>query len=139
MADSIGWRDFYIFTVVTGVPGLLMLHRFAPWGIQEPTFHVEEPARGEPLSQRGLAWRAALVGLLGVTIAGLSSALLAALRSRRAGHGFQFGPALQTLTAPVQTADWVTSASVLIVGLVVAMGAAATLAARRGIKEPAGA
>jgi PAT family beta-lactamase induction signal transducer AmpG len=137
MADSIGWRDFYIFTVVTGLPGMLMLHRFAPWGVKEPALHVEEPARGEPLSRRGLAWRAGLAGIVGVAIAGLSSALLAALRGRRAGHGFHFGAALQTLTAPVQTADWVTSAGVLIIGLVVALAAAATLAARWGIKEPA--
>ncbi len=32
LADALGWRDFFIFSIFCGAPGLVLLHRFAPWG-----------------------------------------------------------------------------------------------------------
>ena len=34
--DAIGWSAFYLATMVCGIPGLLMLARFAPIGVREP-------------------------------------------------------------------------------------------------------
>ena len=47
-ADTMGWRDFFVLTVLTGIPGMVMLARFVPWGVREPTFTVEEPTWGDP-------------------------------------------------------------------------------------------
>src|SRR5512141_1269018 len=33
LADAIGWRNFFLSTVLFGIPGLLMLARFVPWGV----------------------------------------------------------------------------------------------------------
>src|SRR5581483_3387083 len=33
MVDAIGWLDFFLFTIAVGIPGLLMLQRFAPLGV----------------------------------------------------------------------------------------------------------
>ena len=59
LADAMGWRDFFVLTVVFGVPGLLMLGRFVPWNARDVEFDVQAPARGRPLSRAGLAWRVA--------------------------------------------------------------------------------
>ena len=30
MVDAIGWREFFLFTIAIGIPGMLMLQRFSP-------------------------------------------------------------------------------------------------------------
>src|SRR6185295_2944002 len=52
MADAIGWRDFFIFTILTGIPGMVMLARFVPWGVRDPVFQVAAARRGPPLTNR---------------------------------------------------------------------------------------
>ncbi len=41
LADAIGWRDFFVSTLVTGIPGMVLLARFVPWGARPPV-----PRRG---------------------------------------------------------------------------------------------
>ncbi len=31
MAESLGWSGFFVFCTLIALPGLLILHRFAPW------------------------------------------------------------------------------------------------------------
>jgi MFS transporter, PAT family, beta-lactamase induction signal transducer AmpG len=38
---ALGWRDFFILTVPTGLPALLLLQRFVPWGVRDPQFSTE--------------------------------------------------------------------------------------------------
>ena len=59
-ADAIGWRDFFILTVFTGIPGMWMLARFVPWGVREPEFDVVAPSWGPPLARKALLARALL-------------------------------------------------------------------------------
>jgi len=37
LVSAIGWKAFFWLTIVAGIPGLLLLHRFAPLGVREPT------------------------------------------------------------------------------------------------------
>ena len=41
IVDAAGWRTFFWFTIVAGVPGLILLQRFAPLGVREPRFTAE--------------------------------------------------------------------------------------------------
>lgn len=56
IAESLGWPGYFLFTVAAGLPGLLLLPFFAPWGRDVPVgaaVHagdVEEDARREALS-----------------------------------------------------------------------------------------
>src|SRR5262245_37669677 len=50
LVDALGWRTFYLLTLVAGVPGMVLLARFVPLGVREPEFTVEPPRRREPLS-----------------------------------------------------------------------------------------
>jgi PAT family beta-lactamase induction signal transducer AmpG len=138
LADAIGWRDFYILTLLAGIPGLVMLYRFVPWSVREPVFHVAEPRRGEPVTRRGLLMRAAAGGL--VTVAGglLTMATLAALSERRAGLVFDPLAQLGLLLSPPGPAQWTTLVGVWLAGLIVALGIGATLAARRGVRSGIG-
>jgi len=46
LAAALGWRDFFILTVPTGLPALLLLRRFVPWGVRDPQFSAERPTSG---------------------------------------------------------------------------------------------
>jgi MFS transporter, PAT family, beta-lactamase induction signal transducer AmpG len=46
LAASLGWFWFFVFTVFTGIPGLLMLRRFVPWRVRDPHFHPAASSQG---------------------------------------------------------------------------------------------
>jgi MFS transporter, PAT family, beta-lactamase induction signal transducer AmpG len=46
LAASLGWFWFFVFTVFTGIPGLLMLRRFVPWHVRDPHFHAGDLPQG---------------------------------------------------------------------------------------------
>jgi PAT family beta-lactamase induction signal transducer AmpG len=135
LADAIGWRDFFILTVFTGVPGLMMLARFVPWGTREPEFHVEAPSRGAPLSQWALAGRASLGGFLSWFAALLLMTGMAALGTLRSGTGLQWGDHLQALLAPQSLGGWLTALGILLTGLFGGLATGAILVARRGLER----
>jgi PAT family beta-lactamase induction signal transducer AmpG len=132
LADAMGWRDFFVLTVVFGIPGMAMLSRFVPWEVRDVEFEVLEPSRGRPLSRRGLAVRAgagALVSLL-VGLAGVAS--VGGLRALRAGRGFEVLPALGGVLAPSSVGEWTTTAGLAVLTALGGLATAATLVARRG-------
>ncbi len=134
LADTIGWRDFFLFTVITGIPGMAMLHRFVPWGMREPTFAVEAPSWGAPLEGRTLVWR----GLLGALAAGAAGLLvlgtMSAIGGLRAGRGFDLPAALLGILTPRRFGEWLSAAGLVVFAAGGGLGTAATLAARRGIR-----
>jgi PAT family beta-lactamase induction signal transducer AmpG len=136
MADSLGWRDFFILTVVFGVPGMLMLARFVPWRARDVEFEVLAPSWGPPLGRRALAVRA-LAGFAITLGAGLcATALVGGLSGLHAGHGFAALPALAAVAFPSGVAQWTTTVGLVVLAGLGGLATAATLAARRGI-EPA--
>jgi PAT family beta-lactamase induction signal transducer AmpG len=138
LADWLGWRDFFILTVFTGIPGLVMLHRFLPWGVRDPEFNVEAPHRGAPVRKGLLVARAAAAGVAALAVGLLVTALLAALRGYRAKKGFDFIGQLGAVLSPNGLGRWTTLLGIVLLGLTVALTTAALIAARRGIVAPAG-
>jgi PAT family beta-lactamase induction signal transducer AmpG len=138
LADWLGWRDFFILTVFTGIPGLVMLHRFLPWGVRDPEFNVEAPHRGAPVRKGVLVARAAAAGVAALAGGLLVTALLAALRGYRAKKGFDFIGQLGAVLSPNGLGGWTTLLGIVLLGLTVALTTAALIAARRGIVAPAG-
>jgi PAT family beta-lactamase induction signal transducer AmpG len=136
LADAMGWRDFFILTLVTGIPGLLMLHRFVPWRVREPDFHVKAPVHGRPLGRGALVARAALGGAIAWGVGLLTMATLWGIRSYRAKHGFHFLHQVGQVLQPQTLGAWTTLVGILLMGLTVALMTAATLVARRGLAEP---
>lgn len=139
LVDAIGWRDFFLFTIACGVPGLVMLQRFVPWGSRELREDPEvAEAAARPISRAALAFWG-----LGATVAGaafglVASATLTALKQMRGGGAFDLlAPILHALQ-PQKPTDWIEGIGAAVFGLVVGFGVAAYLAARRGVARGAG-
>jgi MFS transporter, PAT family, beta-lactamase induction signal transducer AmpG len=139
MADTIGWRDFYVLTVLAGVPGLVMLQRFAPWGVREPELHVPATRARRAIAAPAIALRAMFGGTLAAALGAASAAVLTAIRRFRAGRGFGLEEGFRVIVQPASLADWLTTAGVVTLGLAVGLATAAALAARAGWGERPGA
>jgi PAT family beta-lactamase induction signal transducer AmpG len=136
LADALGWRDFFVFTLLTGVPGLVMLQRFVPWGLREPEFEVAPPAAGRPpgrldLVRGGAAACGLTAGLSLVTLAGVAQ-----IKAYRAGHGFDLGAGLLAQIQPQGLGDWTALFGVAVVAVLAGLGTAAAMAARGGTPAP---
>lgn len=122
--NAVGWSAFYLTTMVAGIPGLLMLHRFVPFGARESmlddTMHADVQTR---VNTRALALRTLLSSLPLAGGALLLIAVLDALQTMRAqpAAGFAFTAALGRLLRPDGTSGWLTLASVAAFALVSGM------------------
>ena len=133
LVDALGWRDFFVLTVLAGIPGLVMLARFVPWSLRDPVFHVEEARRGAPLTRAGVGLRAALAFTLTSALGAVTVAALDGMRALRAGRGFDLLAELLRLLAPAGVGGWLTLLGILLVAASVALGSAALLVARHGV------
>jgi PAT family beta-lactamase induction signal transducer AmpG len=132
--DSVGWSWFFIASMVLGIPGLVMLHRFVPFGIREPEFEVREQEALPPL-ERGALLRIGLIfGAVSTLACALLLAVLSALKELRAedSAGFDLQTPLLALVQPEGIVGWVQLIGLLAVGVSLGLMAAATAVARRG-------
>ena len=96
LVDLLGWSNFFILTVFSAIPGLIMLHRFAPLGVREPVIALEEATISRtPVTRAGLAGYF-VAGTLGGLAVGVGSSIsLAAMRiaaaSKTVGLDFALG------------------------------------------------
>lgn len=134
VVDAVGWRTFYLSTLVMGIPGLLMLARFVPLGVKEPEFAVKEVERKRPLSPGGLLARGALGTVIAGAVALFSVATLAALKTLRETPevGFDLTRAARALGSPVEVTDWVELFGVAAFAAIGGLFTAAIYAARHG-------
>ncbi len=136
--DAVGWEAFFWFTIVAGVPGLVLLQRFSPWGTREPRFEVEPPRSLEPLSRAALTLRGVAGGVVGFVVVTTISALLGALKGARNDQDlfdpgrFDVGAAFASLLQPEALTGWLTLLGLVVFGAVVGLCTAATVAARHG-------
>jgi PAT family beta-lactamase induction signal transducer AmpG len=129
VVHAVGWEPFFWLTMVAGVPGMVLLARFVPWGVREPTFDVDPPRAARPLGRRGIALR----GLLGGGIGGGTAALaVGALRWLEPGASPRsFVGALASILRPTSAGDAVETAGIVAVALVLGLFTAAAAVARR--------
>jgi PAT family beta-lactamase induction signal transducer AmpG len=134
LVDALGWRTFYLLTLLAGVPGMVLLARFVPLGVREPAFTVEPPRAGRPLSAAALAARGAVGSGLALVASVALAALLAAQKALRAdpAMGFAFGRALGGVLVPADAAGWLQLGGVAVLALATGLFTAAVFAARRG-------
>jgi len=140
--DAIGWTSFFLVTLACGLPGLAMLQRFVPWSCREiPQASDDDPpaiSRGAALTRAGLMLRA-LGWVVGGSWFGLvANAFLLALKGMRGGLAFDLFAPLTRYLAPTTTSEYLDIAGSAVFGLVLGLGAAAYLAARRGVLSAKG-
>jgi MFS transporter, PAT family, beta-lactamase induction signal transducer AmpG len=134
LVDALGWKLFFWMTIVAGVPGMLLLHRFAPLGLREPAFTVEKVHTLRPLSAGALAWRGVIGTMAGILIGIALLAILAGLRGMTAveGGGFQWMAALGAIIQPEGIGGWMQLGGVAVFGLATGLVTAALAAAQHG-------
>jgi PAT family beta-lactamase induction signal transducer AmpG len=133
VVHAVGWTSFFVFTMLAGIPGLVLLARFSPWGVREPTFTVEAPRYREPLSAAALALRAAAGAGIALLLALLGAATLGALESMHSGKtGFDLAGRVSALLLPATVVDGLTIAGCVVVAVVIGLATAAVVAARHG-------
>jgi PAT family beta-lactamase induction signal transducer AmpG len=134
--DALGWSTFFLGTMAIGLPGLVMLARFVPFGVRDPELNIDEHgAVTAPLVSPALVARG-LIG--GVVVAGLSIVALAFLdalsvmRSTPAA-GFDVRAAIWRVLQPSATTDWVQAFGILAFALIGGL----FVAARHSVRPPA--
>jgi PAT family beta-lactamase induction signal transducer AmpG len=137
--EAIGWQVFYLSTMILGIPGLLMLARFVPFGVREPEFDAEEPAplpSGPPLATSQLVTRGVVGGVAIGAVTLVMAALLAAFDAMRATPGapFDYGTALWQTMFPAGIGGWLQLVGILSFALIGGLFVAAYAAARRRIE-----
>jgi PAT family beta-lactamase induction signal transducer AmpG len=131
MVDAMGWLDFFLFTIVVGIPGLLMLHRFSPFGVREPQIEAIAEAQPRAYTRRELVTRALLGGAIAFAVAALAVATLDAFKLQRLTHGdFDLLAPLLGVFVPVRVGDWLALFGVCLFSVLIALATAATAAAR---------
>jgi PAT family beta-lactamase induction signal transducer AmpG len=134
VVDAIGWRTFFLSTLVMGIPGLVMLARFVPLGVKEPEFSVKEVEKKRPLSPGELLARGVSGAALAGVLAGFSVAALAALKTMREAPsiGFDLSRAASELRNPTEITDWVQLIGIAAFTAIGGLFTAAIYAARHG-------
>jgi PAT family beta-lactamase induction signal transducer AmpG len=127
-------------TMMAGVPGMLLLHRFAPLGLREPSFTVEKINALPPLSTGALAWRGVIGAIVGILIGAAVLAILADLGGTKAVEegGFRWMAALREIGQPVGIGGWMRLGGVAVFGLATGLVTAALSAAQRGGEDLSG-
>jgi len=134
LADALGWRDYFILTILFGVPGMVMLARFVPWGVRDPSFEVAAPSWGPPLSRTRLLAHSTVGAVVAGAVALLGLGLVGALGGLKAGQGFTLAGPIGAILRPATLADALQAAGVLVIALLGGVATGATLVARRGLR-----
>ena len=139
MVHSVGWEVFFWFTMIAGIPGLVLLQRFSPLGTREPNLSFETESRGERLTRQQLTIRGVAGGIAGVGVALGTMALLRALNGW-GDEGYIFTPMAQLseLLQPDGYKGWFSLLGAAIFGASVGLLTAAVFAARGGVETEDG-
>ncbi len=132
IVDAVGWREFFLFTIAVGIPGMLMLQRFSPLGTREPEIEALAPLARRPLRRIDLWVRGCAGGAVGFALAVLAFALVEGLKAGHGGEDFQFLAPIARMFAPQEMGGWLALLAVVLFGILTALAAAAIGAARAG-------
>jgi PAT family beta-lactamase induction signal transducer AmpG len=130
----VGWTNFFWLTMVAGIPGMLLLARFAPLGTREPTFAVAPPHYKEPLSGASLTVRGLAGGMLAAAFAVLVMASLSAMDALASGisGSFDLAQPLVSILYPSRVTGVLQLLGAIVAGAVCGLLTAAVFAARHG-------
>ncbi len=132
LVHAIGWTSFFWFSIFAGIPGMLLLGRFVPWGQREPEFSIEPPKYKDPLSSGQLALRGAIGAIAGLGIGALIRAALRALEGVKDGKPFAPMAELLTFLNPNDLKGWLSLVALTTFAAVCGLFTAAVVAARHG-------
>jgi len=132
MVDALGWRDFFLFTMVVGIPGLILLQRISPLGMREPKLDALAVAPARALGTSAIIARGIGCGVAALVFAALSVAMLEAFAAMHhvPGTGFDLSVPLASLFRPRHIGGWIELFGVVIFGVLAGLVFAAIAVAR---------
>jgi PAT family beta-lactamase induction signal transducer AmpG len=140
LVDAVGWRTFFLISIACGAPGMLLLARFVPPGVREPTFPLDAAPAGRRLGTGALAARGVVAGALAGATALVLLATVSAAKAMRSDPGlrFELARALRAVLAPQDAVGWLELAGIALTAVVAALFSAAVFAARHGAARELG-
>lgn len=137
IVHAAGWTNFFWFTMVAGVPGLVMLARFVPWSSRDVVFTVEPRSRRRRIPTWSVAMRSLTAGGLAFVLAVVVTATLGALEASRGDPttGFDLIRALFLAASPEGWSGLLTWVGWLSFGSACALVTAALIAVKDGAAE----
>lgn len=125
LADTLGWTNFFLLTVLMAIPGMVMLARFVPWSQRELRFEVVEGDH-EPLLEGGSLLRfTAIFGSLCAAAAVATLAALEATKVYRKDSTFPWVAEVGKLLKPATIGDGLSLLGALVAGAVLGLTLAA--------------
>lgn len=133
--DSLGWTNFYLVTMVAGIPGLLLLQRFSPLGIREPEIELVDVPDTKSLSRSSLfvrifAWSMSAFILASTLMALLNYSKLVRANDITASWSVEYF----MLFNPATWSGWVVFVSILIFTISIGLCTAAYYYAKKRIQ-----
>jgi MFS transporter, PAT family, beta-lactamase induction signal transducer AmpG len=139
--NAMGWSTFYLATMVTGIPGLVMLARFVPIGVRDPQLASLQPtsadATAEPTRATDLALKGVAAGIVAAAGGSFVIALMAVLDAARRNASVSevrpgLGAAWLAQWQPAGVDGWLNLGAILTFAVIVGLGAVAASSVRRG-------
>jgi PAT family beta-lactamase induction signal transducer AmpG len=134
IVHAVGWIPFFWFTMVMGLPGMILLARFVPPGSREPDLETEtrEPT-ARPLSTTAVAARAVAAGAIAFLLSVGTLAALAGLEAVREGAELAFRERSLAILMPGDAGAWLEWLGSVTVGIITALLLGAVVAVRHGM------
>jgi len=126
LADTLGWTNFFLLTVVMAIPGMVMLSRFVPWSQRELRF--ETPDGDPPAStvDGGALMRlTAVFGAISSLFAIATLAALEAIKVYRKDATFPWMVEAMKIVNPGTIGEWLSLGGAVASGLVLGLTLAA--------------
>ena len=136
LADTLGWTNFFLLTVVMAIPGMVMLSRFVPWSQRELRFEVSEVDETPLMDGRALMRWTGLFGAISSVIAVSTLAVLESIKVFRRDATFPWAMEFLKIVNPQTIGDGLSLISAITAGLVLGLTLAAIWLTRgRGLAQ----
>lgn len=136
LADTLGWTNFFLLTVLMAIPGLVMLSRFVPWSQRELRFEVVEGEHAPAMDGGALIRWTALFGSLSSALAIVTLSALEAIKAYRKDATFPWLAETAKIVHPQSVGDALSLAGGLAGGLVLGLTLAAIWLTRSRGRAP---
>jgi PAT family beta-lactamase induction signal transducer AmpG len=137
LADTLGWTNFFLLTVLMAVPGMVMLSRFVPWSQTELRFEVTEGEHAAFMDKGVLARLTAFLGSLSAMVAIATLGALEATKVYRKDQTFPWWAEIMKIVFPQTIGDGLSLVGAIASGLVLGLTLAAIWLTRFKDRAPA--
>ena len=113
-ADAMGWTNFYLLSIVAGIPGLLFLHRFSPLGSREPKIESVALPQQRHISRRRSIFYVGCASLIAFLSSSLMMIVLDFIKKNRLQGATTWGTECMGFFFPTDILGWLQILGILV-------------------------